>query len=287
MRRALPAILIGLLSACSDADETLDSGASDAGPVGVEIVDSGIQRDGGFEDTGVVEDLGVDAGDSGFDAGQDSGVDAGVPYDFSCVGDPPASTATATVTLSGRVTISNGAPAEGVRYEIVDRGTDVVIATATSALSGAWSIDLDTGGAPRDVYVRFGKAGYVTDARWFADPLVADLALPTDRLVTPAQYESNFPPPSTADPTRGTIFLRVVDCSQRAVEGVTIELDVLAETLLFPDSNELATGPPGTIVALNVPVGPVEIRLRRGATEFQVYTVRVEATSTSTLIAHP
>lgn len=215
----------------------------------------------------------------------DAAPDAPAGPDLSCLGDAPPTTAPAMITVRSTLTdLATGQPVADVGYELRRRIDDTIAGAATSAADGRVAVTVATGGAPLDVYVRYGKAGYATFYDYFADPLIADLTL-VDGVTTPAGYAGYYPVDLPADPAAGTLALVVRDCAGAPLPGVAIALTPPAARMIGLTAG--VTGPTGEVYGLNVPAGAVTIAMTLDGTALQSQAVTAFASGVTYLEVHP
>lgn len=227
-------------------------------------------------------------------------------FDFSCMGNAAPDTATAQITMSGtvqRVYLNGAQPAiEGKDGAVVnacaagqaDCTGENQYGTATSEGGGNFSIGpVDTGMVPLDVYVEMTEATSRTTQVYPPSPLVADQGMVPVLTFDPNLITllGNFGCDQD-DTNNGMLILRVVDCSDAAIDdttNLTLSIkqggnEVAGTSVLDLSGFDQQLG--GTFLVCNVPEGDVTtVGASYNSMDLRAHDVKiVKGTTTATII---
>ncbi len=197
-------------------------------------------------------------------------------YDLGCQADPAPITAADPVTATGGINnYPQAASIAGAIVELRRTSDDVVLDTATTNASGAFSVTAATGGVPLEAYYHVTATGYLDGFAQHAEVLVGDHAA-FATLYTPAVSEAFLAQVgAVADPALGTMVILALDCAGNPVPGATITITPAPAGLAYldvdsaPDLDRTATSRSGFAVAWGVPVGPSTVTLQLGGASYR------------------
>ncbi len=228
-------------------------------------------------------------------------------FDFSCMGNAAPDTATAQITMSGtvqRVYLNGAQPAiEGKDGALVSAcaagqpdctGANQYGTTATTAGGGNFSIGpVDTNMAPLDVYLEMTEETSRTTQVYPPSPLVADQGMIPVLTFDPNLITllGNFGC-DQHDANNGMLILRVVDCSDAAIDdstNLTLSIkqggsEVTGTSVLDLGAFDQQIG--GTFLVCNVPEGDVTtVGASYSSMDLRAHDVKiVKGTTTATII---
>ena len=209
-------------------------------------------------------------------------------------GAPAVGTVPPVITVTGKAFDPfRQAPVVGAEVAFVSTEGGRPLATATSDLAGVYSVSLETGGKPLDVYVRATAAGRVTSLIFPPEPLTSDLApCPPFAGTTGCILVAMLTAPAAGlvasfadierDPTKGEVLFIAADCKGTPVAGATIAISREPERLVytqgpFPNPAAQATDSSGRAFAFNIEPGRATVRARYPDGSIGVAHVLVEA----------
>jgi hypothetical protein len=196
--------------------------------------------------------------------GKDSNGPA-LPAGFECLGKPLPTTAPSTIHITGQLKANALSPTAlpSARIEAFKTGSATALDTTTSDGAGMYTLNVSTGGAPVDGFVRVSKSGYDTTYGYPPVPLSADA---TENIVVLTSSEVSFlanavgVTPTAGD---GLIIVIVTDCAGTTLTGATVAANP-AGTVKYnaggaPSSSATSTASDGIAYLFNVAPGNVTI----------------------------
>jgi hypothetical protein len=217
-----------------------------------------------------------------------------VVYDFSCMTDPPPTTADDPTSVNGTIrNLDDTQALAGIDVDVRRASDDTSLATAVTAASGTYQTTVATGGSAIEIYRRLSGPGATTTRVYdkrilaFTSNLINLLTTTAERAELAAGFGV------TLDPQTGDIATVVRDCSNAQVAGALIAVSPSATNIGYfgddgvPDPARAATGPDGTAIAWGVPVGPVSVTIVVGTTTFRSRPIAVEADALSLSFREP
>jgi hypothetical protein len=194
----------------------------------------------------------------------------------------------ATLRLAGTVDRINYAGASSRENNVVvDALTAVqgtVIATSTTNVTGAFSMNVPTGGMPFLPFLRVTKSGLVTGVYSPDQAIDADATMIAGYITTSGGADSLYAVASlTRNLGKGTLALSVVDCAGVAVSGATISITPSPDAIIYGNNvdglpSNTATSTPsvgGYAWGLNVPAGIVTVTAAKAGRQFLSHEVEV------------
>ena len=208
----------------------------------------------------------------------------------------PAVVVAPVITVTGNVFDPlTRTPVAGASVEFIERHSGRLLASTLSDAAGLYTVTIETGGKPVDVYVRATKEGRVTTLVFPPDPLTADLApcepfagtreciLIASLAPAAADVMAGFAG-VTRDPARGEALVIASDCTSKGapVMGATLAIAPKAEQVVytagpFPAPLTAATDASGRAFGFNIKPGMATIRATYPNGDTGVSQVRVEA----------
>lgn len=215
--------------------------------------------------------IGFDVGGASIDAPTDA-----TPLPRRC---PLNATTPDAITLSGRTLRISfiGIPSaeSDVTVSMLDGVAGTPLATTTSAGNGDFSLVVTTSGAPITPVLSLTATNALTSVFVGDEPIDRDVAMIEGFIGSGAAVGSLYGfSPASRDLQLGTIFIRVADCDEDPVSGVSIALSPPAEDIVyagpagFPSSSATETSSSGFAWALNVAPGPVVITASKAGETF-------------------
>jgi hypothetical protein len=201
------------------------------------------------------------------------------PADLSCVGmEPPVGVVPDPLTIAGHtISISAGAPASvaGAAVEVRKVSDDSVLASATSAADGTYTVSVATAGASVTGYIHAAADSFAPSNLFPPDPIQASIG----SLTVPLFATSLLPLLATLAgtaivPGDGIAILQINDCAGESMAGVQVQLvGTNADTKIvygagsqgLPNPQATATDESGTVFVINIPPGPITIKGTYGA----------------------
>jgi hypothetical protein len=181
---------------------------------------------------------------------------------FGCLGAAlPTATANEPVKIEGTlVDPFQSRPITGAAVEGFLVGTPSSIFTTTSDANGTFSRQQGFGGVPRNVFLRASPNGYLPSYFYPAVQVAADVnlaiqMLSTEELATIAMIAGI----DQLDPTKTNLFVSVIDCNGKAVEGATVATVPTGTVRYFadkmPSQTSIATDAiTGSALIANIPI---------------------------------
>ena len=127
-------------------------------------------------------------------------------------------------------------PVNGATVVLLRRGTDAVIAEATTAADGGFTMSVASGGAPVDGYFTVGAAGYRPTRVDPGDPLSGGenaLMLVASDAELARWYAAAG---TTFTPGSPTLITAAVDCAHATLDGSTIDVAPAPATVTYYDA---------------------------------------------------
>jgi hypothetical protein len=157
---------------------------------------------------------------------------------------PDSPPAAAMITISGvaeELGAGGGTPSEGVLVEAFANSADtVVVASATTDATGAYSLTVETDGVALDGFLKATKAGLVDTYLYPPAPIADDFDGASLNMVSPATFDllANLCQ-GNQDPAKGTIAMLAQDAAGADVAGATFESNPAATKACYNGSNGL------------------------------------------------
>ncbi len=223
-------------------------------------------------------------GDDDGDGGTTGGIDA--------ASGPDAQTRVTVTGLAQSVQGTATAPLAGASIEAFPRAGGTALASATSAGDGAYALELETGGAPLDIYFRARSNGLLDTYLYPPRAVTADTADVTQLLVSQQTLSTLSTLGGVSyDASKGFVGLIVADAAGTPLAGATVSIAPLgAARVLYsagglPSGSATATDSSGTVFIANTNAGQVTVDAAMGGTAFQDVTMEARAGAlTSTLL---
>jgi hypothetical protein len=186
---------------------------------------------------------------------------------FRCLGDPLPTDAADPIAVTGTVSRAGlpTRPLSGASVQVFRRSGGAVLASATSAGNGTYTLSVATGGDPLDTYVRASSGTLFKTELYAASVVVADTS-GSDFILTDATTLGFLTGlvDVTQEASLGAVTVRVADCDNNPVAGATIT--GFGGTRVFyagddgrPSADPTETGSQGLASGFNVPVGSLTI----------------------------
>ena len=204
----------------------------------------------------------------GFDPGSGSG-DGSMPGDALVTPDaffgecPVGMTAPDPITLTGSIERKATASAvPGMTLSISTTLDGSPIATTTTDATGAYSVDVPTGGVPIAMYITLSEPGYLTAVE-IPDRLLDANTAESFVEGTQADLDATYATKSVTESlSAGTLYIGLFDCTGTGIAGAAIQTTppttiVYADVNSVPDAALTSTTSSSIALALDVPVGPV------------------------------
>jgi len=214
------------------------------------------------------------------------GDSSGPPAGFGCVGDTLPSTALAAITVNGQIRADALTPdpvsgAAVAAFRVSD--TITALATDTSDTPGFYSMNITTGGAPVNGFLKVTHSGQLDTYAYPARPLRENL---TTNVLMPTSAELGFLGGLvgvTQTGTNGFIGVIVKDCLGNTVSGATVTTSP-AGTVKYnagttPSASATSTADDGVAHVFNVPVGDVTVMANARGYALRSHVVRARASS--------
>lgn len=211
------------------------------------------------------------------------------PGAFSCLGQALPVTAPDPTPLSGKAYTINGAslgPLAAAKVEAYKDGANPVIAMATTAADGAYSVDLPTAGVPLSGHLKFTKATYLDSYVYPPTPVYAATTNGSTLVVNQGGLDLLTTVAQAQDPdTSGAMGIVLIDCNGDYIAGGTVTVKqgatavgtVRYTTGGLPDKAATQTDSSGYVLVFDVPPGNVDIGAKVGGMTLRAHTVVVTA----------
>lgn len=215
--------------------------------------------------------------------------------DLACLGQPPPTTAPDPLPVEGKLfAVENYevAPVDGATVVLRRRGTDAVLAQATTAADGGFTMSVASGGVPVDGTFTVAAAGYRTTRIDPGDPLsggenalmlvAGDAELARWYAAAGAIYTPGSP----------TLLTAAVDCAHDTLDGSTIAVAPAAATVTYYDATTkqwdaaLASSTNGFSLVTG-PASAVSVTARLGATSLPPHDITVQANALTIAVLTP
>lgn len=196
--------------------------------------------------------------------------------DLSSCGKPVATTAPATIVVSGTVvdgTVSQSHTVAGAQIEVRSRVSGESLGAGVIGNDGTYSIPVATGERAVDAEIEIDGSGYARTLAFPAAPLAADTELPRIALADSATLAA-----FGATAATGTLFVMTHDCSGQPVGNVEIALTPAGGAQI---SYGHASGAGGLAVATNVTPGSVVVAASFGNVTYREHAVDAAADAVS------
>jgi hypothetical protein len=224
----------------------------------------------------------------------DAAPDAPGP-DLACLGQPPPATAPDPLPVEGKVFAVDHydvAPVTGATVVLRRRGTDAMIAQATTAADGAFAMSVASGGVPVDGYFAVAAAGYRPTRVEPGDPLsggenalmlvAGDAELARWYAAAGATFTAGAP----------TLITASVDCARDTLDGSTLAVTPSPGAVTYYDTTAkqwdatLAASTNG-FALVTAPAATVSATTSLGATSLPPHTVTVPAGTLTIAVLTP
>jgi len=215
--------------------------------------------------------------------------------DLACLSQPPPTTAPDPLPVEGKlfaVTNYNVAPVTGATVVLRRRGTDAVLAQATTAADGGFTMTVASGGAPVDGTFTVAAAGYRPTRVDPGDPLSGGenaLMLVADDAELARWYAAAGTTFTQGSPT---LLTAAVDCAHDTLDGSTIEVAPAPATVTYYDATNkrwdagLAASTNGFALVTG-PASSVSVTAKLGATSLPAHAISVQANALTIAVLTP
>lgn len=207
--------------------------------------------------------------------------------EFGCTTTPWPTTAPDPLSLIARVKDPVDAANVGnANVEIHKRSDDSVLVMGAAAANGIFALNVATGGMAPAVYRKATLPNHLDGYTYDPYPPF-DTNHPQRDIYAPTAASRNTYYAAagiTADPAKSTAMVEIFDCLDLQVYGATIEAPG-AEKIIYLDDNgapsaaQFSTGSPGIAIALNVPIGAIDITVHAGSVVYRAVPVTSRANS--------
>lgn len=224
----------------------------------------------------------------------DAAPDAPGP-DLACLGQPPPTTAPDPLPLEGKVFAVDHyqlAPVDGATVVLRRRGTDAVIAQATTATDGGFTMSVASGGSAVDGYFTVAAAGYRPTRIEPGDPLSGgENALML--VASDAELERWYAAAGmTFTPGSSTLLTASVDCAHDTLDGSTIAVTPSPATVTYYDATgkqwaAALTASTNGFALVTGPAAAVSVTARLGATALPAHAITVPANALTIAVLTP
>ncbi|HEY5936634.1 MAG TPA: carboxypeptidase-like regulatory domain-containing protein [Kofleriaceae bacterium] len=205
---------------------------------------------------------------------------------YSCLGDPPPSSADPLVTLRGvAVNPSDQMPLAAMSVSLKDRNLNAIDGPITTDATGAFQFSLSTSGIPVDrVYLNATGSGRVPTYYAPPRPLTESLQLGLG-VISIMQGESlalgALGMPFTAG--TGAVLFTIADCNDKPIASATVTSNPTGAIRYFngvqPSMTAAATDAGGVAMVANLPPGPVSLTVTVNGMTFPARSFTVVADS--------
>lgn len=229
------------------------------------------------------------------DARPDAFVPDAMPGRFDCLGEPLPTTADDPIDVGGVATeISAGGeePVEGVVITLFS-AADAELGTATTDATGAYSVEVATGGTPITGYLRAIQKGYLDTYLYPPRPLAASTTAAAATMITSGTFDllgSLALGDAPAD-GMGHVVVVVVDCNDDPVQGAVVTSSPAGTVRYnaggFPSDTATATGADGIAYVFNLTPGTVSVDASFDGTSLREHDVTARADVLTTTIVGP
>ena len=260
----------------------------------------------------VLAACGDDGGSTGDDDGgadidaAGGGIDAepmpdGPPGAYSCIGDPHPTTAPATINVTGvseEIDQNGTTPLEGVLVTARDTSDTMLDSDTSAATTGAYALQLTTGGTPVNGYLEGAISGYQTTYIYPPAGISGDFANIPVLMV--ADLTWSFLPvlaqaPEDGNQDQGFVGILVVDCTGTPVGGATVTVaGADPANVRYPQDGSVptdssgATDATGIALIFDVPPGAsVMVDASTPDHEFEAHAIAVRLDSVTTTVVAP
>jgi len=199
----------------------------------------------------------------------------------------------ATINVSGtasEIGLGGREPVEGVVVEAYREGNPAVVAMATSAADGTYTIVVNTGGTPLDGYLLAKHSPHKNTYLYPPAPLIADTNAATVLLLTQQTFDAvEALTQVTQDTAKGWLGIMVVDAANMPIAGATVSSSP-AGTVKYneggaPSGDAMMTDTDGIAFIFNVGPGTVTVNAEKSGSTFRSHPVNARAGElTTTLI---
>lgn len=205
---------------------------------------------------------------------------------YSCLGDPPPTSADQLVTLQGQaVNPSDQMPLAGLSVSLKDRNLNAIDGPITTEASGAFRFSLSTSGIPVDrVYLNATGAGRVPTYYAPPRPLTESLQIGLG-VISTMQGESlalgALGMPFT--PGTGAVLFTIADCNDKPIANAVVTSAPTGAIRYFdgvqPSMTATRTDAGGVAMVANLPPGAVSLTVTVDGMTFPARSFTVVADS--------
>ena len=207
--------------------------------------------------------------------------------DFACNNVAWPATAPDPLSLIARVKDPvSAATVGGATVEIHKRSDDSVLVMGTATTGGLYALNVATGAVAPAIYRKATLAGQLDGYTYDPFPPYDTNHSNRDIYAPTAANRNTYYAAAgiTADPAKGTVLVEIFDCLDLQVYGATIDAPGAAKVIYLDDNGapsaaQFSTGSPGVALALNVPVGAVDITVHAGSVVYRAVPVTSRANS--------
>ena len=208
---------------------------------------------------------------------------SGPSVGFECIGQALPTTAPATIAVTGQINSNalSPSPQPGAVVSAFRTGDTTTLATATSNTPGFYTLQVLTGGAPVDGYLRVTHSGHIDTYGYPSRPLAAD-AVDNVLLITSSELGALgtiVGVPQTAG--NGFMAVIVQDCSGTPLAGATVTTTP-AGTVRYdagsgPSATATSTSTDGVAYVFNVTPGNVTVHATASGHTLRQHVVNARA----------
>jgi hypothetical protein len=220
--------------------------------------------------------------------------DAGVFLDGFVFMDAPPNVPP-MITVSGNVSaqgLNNSTPVKNAAVGVYRSSADTTpLAIGTSDAQGNYSIQVATGGAPIDGFVKSSATGYLDTYIYPAGAMDADVGSADANMVTQGNFNllATFAG-ATQDGDKGLVVIEVIDQHQQTIGGATVVSVAASGAYRYddassglPSSSATATSSDGVGYLFDVP-GSVTVSAMKAGTTFKPHVVNARPNAFTTTI---
>ena len=198
----------------------------------------------------------------------------------------------ATINVSGSASaigLGGRDPVEGVVVEAYREGESTVVAMATSAADGTFTVVVQTGGVPLDGYLLAKHSPHKNTYLYPPAPLIADTNAATVLLLTSQTFDAvEALTRVTQDTAKGWIGIMVVDAANMPVAGATVSSTpagvVKYNASGAPSETAVMTDTDGIAFVFNVGPGTVNVSASKAGSTFRPHPLNARAGEITTTL---
>jgi hypothetical protein len=205
-----------------------------------------------------------------------------------------------SLTISGiasEITASGRTPQAGVAVSVYKTSDDSMLGMATTDSAGAYSITVQTNGAPVDGYLKATFAGLKDTYLYPPGPLSSDFSGVTTLMLKQSTQNlaNSLAGAAAPDPAKGWIALLVLDgptTGAAGVPGATISTSPAGEVHYngsagVPQAQAMSTQADGIAYAMNVPAGQVMVSASKSGINFKSHSIKARADKVTLTLVTP